>query len=190
MLRRLFSSVVGLLLMIAIPVSLSAKGKTARITIQGADLKSAIEITDPKILAKFNVWDGPGTFSTQPGFNAKFRALGLLGGLGCMSCKFLLKSGTRFWNWQEFHAETLQPSAVTSKPANGGQGKTGQREWPRTQFFYPVEAGLGKWSDLNRARFANFRIADHPSGIRRRGMASASRTSPLHGRSQDPCERN
>jgi hypothetical protein len=70
MLRRLFSSVVGLLLMIAIPVSLSAKGKTARITIQGADLKSAIEITDPKILAKFNVWDGPGTFSTQPGFNA------------------------------------------------------------------------------------------------------------------------
>jgi hypothetical protein len=69
MLRRLFPSIVGLLLMIA-TASLSAKGKTIRITIQGADLKSPIEITDPKILANFNVWTGPGTFSTQPGFNA------------------------------------------------------------------------------------------------------------------------
>ncbi|PYU30017.1 MAG: hypothetical protein DMG31_15160 [Acidobacteria bacterium] len=30
------------------------------------------------------------------------------------------------------------PSVVTSKPANGGQGKTGQRRWPGTWFFYPV----------------------------------------------------
>ena len=58
------------LLIIAFPVSLSAKGKIIRITIQGADLKSPIEITDPKILANFNVWTGPGTFSTQSGFNA------------------------------------------------------------------------------------------------------------------------
>ncbi len=65
MLRRSFPSVLGLLLMIAIPVSLPAKGKTIRITIQGADLKSPIEITDPKILANFNVWDGPGTSSNE-----------------------------------------------------------------------------------------------------------------------------
>jgi len=70
MLRRFFPPVLGLLLMIAIPVSLFAKGKTIKITIQGADLKSPIEITDPRILANFNVWTGPGTFSTQPGFNA------------------------------------------------------------------------------------------------------------------------
>jgi hypothetical protein len=67
---RLFPSVAALLLMIGIPVSLSAKGKTIRITIQGAGLKSPIEITDPKILADFSVWTGPGTLSTQPGFNA------------------------------------------------------------------------------------------------------------------------
>jgi hypothetical protein len=38
--------------------------------IQGADLRSPIEITDLEILANFNVWTGPRTFSTQPGFNA------------------------------------------------------------------------------------------------------------------------
>jgi hypothetical protein len=63
--RRLFPFVVGLLLMIAVPVSLSAKGKTVRITIKGADLKNPIEITDPKILANFNVWTGPGTSSNE-----------------------------------------------------------------------------------------------------------------------------
>ena len=65
MLRRLFPCVVGLLLLIAIPVSLLAKGKTVRITINGADLKSPIEVTDPKILVNFNVWAGPGTSSND-----------------------------------------------------------------------------------------------------------------------------
>lgn len=65
MLRRLFLSFVGLLLTIAIPVSLSAKGKTVRITITGADLKSPIEITDLAILAGFNVWAGPGTSTNE-----------------------------------------------------------------------------------------------------------------------------
>jgi hypothetical protein len=64
-LRRLFPGVVGLLLMIATPASLSAKGKTVKITIKGADLKSPIEITDTTILSNFNVWAGPGTSSNQ-----------------------------------------------------------------------------------------------------------------------------
>jgi hypothetical protein len=29
-------------------------------------------------------------------------------------------------------------SGVRLKPANGGQGKTGQRKWPGTKLFYPV----------------------------------------------------
>jgi hypothetical protein len=38
-----------------------------------------------------------------------------------------------------FQVELLnKPSVVTSKPANGGQGKTGQLRWPGTRFFYPV----------------------------------------------------
>jgi len=65
MLRRLLPSLVGLLLTITIPASLSAKGKTVRITIKGGDLKSPIEITDPKILGNFNVWTGPGTSSNE-----------------------------------------------------------------------------------------------------------------------------
>jgi len=35
--------------------------RLAKITIKGADLKTPLEITDPKTLANFNVWTGPGT---------------------------------------------------------------------------------------------------------------------------------
>jgi hypothetical protein len=41
--------------------SLLAKEKTSKITISGAGIKRPIEITDPKILANFTVWTGPGT---------------------------------------------------------------------------------------------------------------------------------
>jgi len=40
---------------------LLAKGNTVKITIMGSDLKTPIEISDPKILANFRVWTGPGT---------------------------------------------------------------------------------------------------------------------------------
>lgn len=63
--RRLFPLVLGLLLIVGIPGLLSAKGRTVRITISGADLKSPIQITDPRILANFNVWTGPGTSSRE-----------------------------------------------------------------------------------------------------------------------------
>ncbi|MBI3484669.1 MAG: nucleotidyl transferase AbiEii/AbiGii toxin family protein [Acidobacteria bacterium] len=35
-------------------------------------------------------------------------------------------------------------SVVTLKPANGGQGKTGQRKWPGTKLFYPAASCGGK----------------------------------------------
>jgi hypothetical protein len=35
-------------------------------------------------------------------------------------------------------------SVVTPKPANGGQGKTGQRKRPGTQLFYPAASCGGK----------------------------------------------
>ena len=65
MLRRSFTYAFSLLLMVGIPASLSAKGRTVRIAIKGAGLKGPIEITDPKILANFNVWTGPGTSSNE-----------------------------------------------------------------------------------------------------------------------------
>jgi hypothetical protein len=37
-----------------------------------------------------------------------------------------------------------EPSVVTPKPANGGQGKTGQRKRPGTQLFYPAASCGGK----------------------------------------------
>jgi hypothetical protein len=49
------------MLVASVSTPLLAKGKTVKITISGADLKRPIEIFDPKILANFSVWTGPGT---------------------------------------------------------------------------------------------------------------------------------
>jgi hypothetical protein len=38
----------------------------------------------------------------------------------------------------EAFAMATAASGVTLKPANGGQGKTGQRKWPGTKLFYPA----------------------------------------------------
>lgn len=48
------------------PTSLFAKGQTVKITIQGADLKTPIQITDPKVLTDIQVWSGKGTYSNEP----------------------------------------------------------------------------------------------------------------------------
>jgi hypothetical protein len=44
-----------------LPALLPAKGITVKITIKGAGLTTALDITDPKV-GEFTVWDGPGTF--------------------------------------------------------------------------------------------------------------------------------
>lgn len=48
---------------------LFAKGATTKIVIEGASLAKPVEITDRSSLANFNVWTGPGTSSSQAGFN-------------------------------------------------------------------------------------------------------------------------
>src|SRR5882672_72756 len=57
-------------LFLIVPSRFLAKGVTTKITIEAADLAKPIEITDRRVLANFNVWTGPGTFSTQSGANA------------------------------------------------------------------------------------------------------------------------
>jgi hypothetical protein len=54
-------SVLYILVLLSIPAELFAKSETSKIIIKGADLSAAIEITDPKTLADFVVWTGPGT---------------------------------------------------------------------------------------------------------------------------------
>jgi hypothetical protein len=52
-------SVAVTFLLLAVGAQVFAKGPTTKITIKGADLKSPIEITDPEVLSKFEVWNGP-----------------------------------------------------------------------------------------------------------------------------------
>ena len=59
--RMALAVLLNSLLILSVPTPLLAKGKTVKITIKGADLKTPIAITDRKILANFQVWTGPGT---------------------------------------------------------------------------------------------------------------------------------
>jgi hypothetical protein len=68
--RMALAVLLNSLLILSVPTPLVAKGKIVKITIKGTDLKTPIEITDPKVLANFNVWTGPGTGSNSPGFDA------------------------------------------------------------------------------------------------------------------------
>ena len=56
-----------ILLLAILSPQLFAKGATSKIVIQETDLKGAIVITDPNILANFNIWSGAGTFTTSSG---------------------------------------------------------------------------------------------------------------------------
>ena len=62
---RMAPAVLTFLMLLSIPTLLLAKGKTVKITIKGGDHKRPIEISDPKILANFRVWTGPGTSSAD-----------------------------------------------------------------------------------------------------------------------------
>jgi hypothetical protein len=58
--RMALAVLLNSLLILSVPTPLLAKGKTVKITIKGADLKTPIEISDPKILANFQVWTSIG----------------------------------------------------------------------------------------------------------------------------------
>src|SRR5260221_11768734 len=59
--RMALAVLLNSLLILSVSTPLLAKGKTVKITIKGANLKTPIEISDPKILANFQAWAGPGT---------------------------------------------------------------------------------------------------------------------------------
>ncbi len=50
----------AVLFLACVPLLVTAKGPTLKITIKGSDLASTIEITDKGILEKFDVWAGAG----------------------------------------------------------------------------------------------------------------------------------
>jgi len=53
-------------LLLASPASLFAEAQTLKIVIQGADLKTPIQIADGKVLANFQVLSGKGTYANEP----------------------------------------------------------------------------------------------------------------------------
>lgn len=60
-------SILALFVAVAVllPTSLVAKGPTTRIVIVDTQGHS-VSLVEPTVLARFNVWDGPGTFSGPP----------------------------------------------------------------------------------------------------------------------------
>ena len=64
---RLNNAAMISLAILALPVVAWSKGETIQIDIDGADLTSPIEITDPAIVSKFNIWNGPGVSTSSYG---------------------------------------------------------------------------------------------------------------------------
>lgn len=67
--KKVLAVAFAIALSLILASRLFAKGATTRIVIEGANLARPVEITDRSILADFNVWAGPGTSSSQAGFN-------------------------------------------------------------------------------------------------------------------------
>lgn len=65
--NKIFACLFGLILLLALGTSLSAKGATTKILISGANLATPIEIVDATVVQPFQVWAGPGVFHGQPG---------------------------------------------------------------------------------------------------------------------------
>jgi hypothetical protein len=63
--RMALAVLLSSLLILNVPTPLLAKGKTVKITIKGAELKTPIEISYPKILENFQVWTGPGAGTAE-----------------------------------------------------------------------------------------------------------------------------
>jgi hypothetical protein len=59
------AALVNSFLIVSAAAPLLGKAKTVKITIEGTNFKTPIEISDPTILAKFQVWTGPGTSSNE-----------------------------------------------------------------------------------------------------------------------------
>ena len=65
--RRTNPALVVCLSILAIPTTGWTKGPTFKIEIQGDYLESPIEITDPRIVGSFSIWNGPGVFTYSAG---------------------------------------------------------------------------------------------------------------------------
>lgn len=63
---RTIKDVVVSLLILTIPVTTWSKGEIIKIEIEGNNLSSPIEITDPDIVRQFSIWTGPGVSTRGP----------------------------------------------------------------------------------------------------------------------------
>lgn len=63
--KDLLTALTAVTVFLFAPSVLSAKGDTVRITISGGDLASPVEINDPAVASRFEVWTGPGSSSNE-----------------------------------------------------------------------------------------------------------------------------
>ena len=67
MIRTITNVLVSLVILI-IPATAWSKGATVKIEIEGNNLASPIEITDPNMVGQFNIWNGPGVGTRNANF--------------------------------------------------------------------------------------------------------------------------
>jgi len=63
--RMVLAVLVNSFLIVSAATPLLGKAKTVKITIEGSNFKKPIEVSDPTIVAYFQIWTGPGTSSNE-----------------------------------------------------------------------------------------------------------------------------
>ena len=109
-----------IMLLSAVPSRLLAKGPTTKIVTEGSDLFKPDEISDPKILANFAVWTGPGTFSSGPGFSANAPSFIIDWSQGSIAelPKGLQKYQVSFYSAVSFREASTQPEPFDDATRN------------------------------------------------------------------------
>ena len=64
---RLNNAAMISLAILALPILAWPKGETIQFDIDGSDLATPIEMTDPAIVSKFSIWNGPGVSTSSYG---------------------------------------------------------------------------------------------------------------------------
>ena len=62
--KRVIAAAFSLLIVFSATIHVFAKGTTTKVIITSSELQRPTEISDPEVLKNFNVWSGPGTFSS------------------------------------------------------------------------------------------------------------------------------
>jgi len=168
--KRMISAAFCLLAVLSATALVSTKGATTRIRIAGGGLGSPVEISDPVVLANFNVWSGPGTFANDVEGTEGFIIDWVSGavsarpnGLPIFELSFYVRHANRPLNEQTEQLAYIVSYSVDPETGQGYVYLPGQSDEPYRLNTKAIHRGReGHWFRANAAWQAAFRNVVRP----------------------------